>query len=428
MCQPFAWLAISPKPALNGPMTAPSSLPSSLPRLQQSPRDPAFVQAPYLFYDRVRQAGRVVFWEDWGLPVTAHSTVVGGCLRDRRLGRAAPAGFGTTPAAHLAPFYDLEAHSMLELDGPPHAKLRAQVLRAFTSRRIAALAPEIEALCHQLIDALPEGGCDLLPHYAQHVPAIIIARLLGLDDATAPDLLRWSHAMVGMYQARRSPEVETAAVAASLEFGAFLRGQMAKRRLSPADDLLSALLATETDEDRGLSEAEILSTAILLLNAGHEATVHSLGNALAQLLRQPQLWAASQEAADNAPALAALVEEALRFDPPLHLFLRWVKEDMEIGTQVFARGERIGLLLAGANRDPAIWYDPDRFDPQRPGKPHHAFGAGAHFCLGAPLARMEMQIALKVLIQRLPRLTLTEPPAYADLYPFHGLNTLKVHY
>ncbi|WP_339112399.1 cytochrome P450 [Thioclava sp. GXIMD2076] len=395
----------------------------SLPHLSRSPRDPAFVQDPYPFYDMIRQAGPVVQWQEWGLPVTARSTVVSACLRDRRLGREAPEGFGQTPPAHLAPFYDIEAHSMLELDGPRHAKLRAQVLRAFTSRRIAALAPEIETLCHQLIDAFPAGGCDLLPAYAQHLPAIIIARLLGLPDATAPDLLRWSHAMVGMYQARRTAEVEAKAVAASSEFAAFIRATLAERRRDPREDLLSAMLAAQAGDGSGLSEDEILSTAILLLNAGHEATVHSLGNAVAQFLERGTQWPQGDPAAE-----AALVEEALRIDPPLHLFERWVLEDMEIGGQAFRRGDRIGLLLAGANRDPSAWDRPGILDPARPSRPHHAFGAGAHFCLGAPLARMELQIGLRVLFARLPNLSLDERPVYADLYPFHGLETLALSY
>lgn len=385
--------------------------------LKQSPTDPAFVQNPYPFYDRLRAAGPVVMWEDYGLPVSASAATIGLILRDRRLGRAPPPEFAPDIPPHLAPFYDIEAHSMLELDPPRHTKLRAQVLRAFTSRRIAGLAPEIAALTDALIDALPGGPVDLLPAFAQKLPVIVIARLLGVPEDRAPDLLAWSNAMVGMYQARRDRAAEEAACAAATAFSAFLRGLIADRSRAPADDLLSHLIAA----GEGLTPEEMISTCILLLNAGHEATVHTLGNGIKALLE-----ARTPPAALAPERIEATAEEILRFDPPLHLFTRWVQEDMEIAGHPFARGGRIGCLLAGGNRDPQGWDRPDRFDPARPAKPHLSFGAGVHFCLGAPLARLEMQIALPILFARLPGLRLAGKPRYANLYHFHGLEALRV--
>jgi len=385
--------------------------------LKQSPTDPAFVQNPYPFYDRLRAAGPVVMWEDYGLPVSASATTIGMILRDRRLGRAPPQEFAPVIPPHLAPFYAIEAHSMLELDPPRQTRLRAQVLRAFTSRQIAGLAPGVAALTHQLIDALPEGPFDLLPAFARQLPVIVIARLLGVPEDRAPDLVAWSNAMVGMYQARRDRATEEAAVAAAIAFSDYLRGLVADRTRRPGDDLISHLVLAGD----ALTPEELISTCILLLNAGHEATVHTLGNGIKSLL----------EAKTPAEALApdrveATVEEILRFDPPLHLFWRWVQEDMEIAGHPFPRGSRIGCLLAGGNRDPQGWERPGKFLPDRLVRPNLAFGGGAHFCIGAPLARLELQVALPILFARLPGLRLKGKPRYADLYHFHGLDRLVV--
>lgn len=190
--------------------------------LTQSPLDPAFVQPPYPFYDRVRAAGAFAFWQDYDLPVSARAVVVGAALRDRRLGREAPPEHAPEIPPHLAPFYAVEAHSMLELEPPRHTRLRRLVLRAFTSARIAALGPEIEQLAEELIARFPAGGGDLLAHFARPLPVIIIARLLGVPEERADDLLTWSNAMVGMYQARRTRESEAAAIAATEAFVDFL--------------------------------------------------------------------------------------------------------------------------------------------------------------------------------------------------------------
>ena len=389
--------------------------------IRQSPTDPDFVQNPYPFYDRLRALGPVVRWEDYDLPVTASATVVGAVLRDRRLGRETPAERAEPVPAHLAPFHAVEDHSMLELEPPRHTRLRALVLRAFTTRRIAALGPEIAALAHNLIDALPaDGPFDLIAGFAKPLPVRIIARLLGVPEDRADDLLAWSNAMVGMYQARRSRETEEAAAAAAADFAGFLRAHGEARRRAPGDDLISHLLAAQ-DAEGGLTEAELIATCILLLNAGHEASVHTIGNGVKTLLET------GTPAAALAPdRVADTVEEILRYDPPLHLFTRWVYEEMEIAGHSFRRGDRIGCLLAGANRDPGPWDDPEVFDPARPAKTNLAFGAGVHFCVGAPLARLEPQVALPILFHRMPGLKIAEPPRYANLYHFHGLERLML--
>jgi cytochrome P450 len=383
--------------------------------LHQSPTDPDFVQNPYPFYERARAAGPFFHWAEYDLVCTGNAAAVNAIFRDRRFGREAPE---TLPIPdHLRPFYAVEAHSMLELEPPRHTRLRGLVLRAFTSRRIAALQPEIESLSHQLIDSFPKGPFDLLQAFAQPLPVIIIARLLGVPEAMAPDLLRWSNAMVGMYQAGRTPEMEAAAVAATEAFVAFLTEYISERRARPADDLITHLISAEMEGEK-LSTEELISTCILLLNAGHEATVHTIGNGVKALLENRITL--------DPENIDGTVEEILRFDPALHMFTRWVYDDVEMMGQTFHRGDRVALLLAAANRDATLWDKPDRFLPSRPIKPHVSFGAGLHFCVGAPLARLELQTALPILFARHPGMALADKPAYADVYHFHGLKRLMI--
>ena len=388
--------------------------------LQQSPVDQDFVQNPYPFYERARAAGPFFHWQDYGLACTGHWAAVNASLRDRRFGREAPAELAPVIAPHLAPFYAVEAHSMLELEPPRHTRLRSLVLRAFTSRRIAALGPEIAGLSEKLVAALPDGPFDLLAGFAAPLPARIIARLLGVPEEMAPDLLRWSNAMVGMYMAGRTRPMEDRAVAAAQEFSSFLRGYVDQRRKTPADDLISHLIAAEEGGEK-LSTDELITTCILLLNAGHEATVHTIGNGVKALLEHKTPVAAL------APEhVARTVEEILRFDPALHMFTRHVYEDVEVMGQHFQRGDQVGLLLAAANRDPGQWEKPEAFRPGRPVMPLATFGAGLHFCVGAPLARLELQIALPILFAQCPELRLAEPPRFANVYHFHGLGQLLV--
>lgn len=395
----------------------------SLPVLSQSPTDPAFVQDPYPAYARARARGPLVWWQDYAMPAAFSRDVVTTLLRDRRFGREIPAELARPVPDHLRPFYAVDDHSMLELEPPRHTRLRGLVLRAFTSRRIAALEPGITALAHGLIDAFPEGPFDLLPAFAAPLPVIVIARLLGVPEERAPDLLRWSNAMVAMYQARRDRAVEDAAAAAAADFTDFLTAHVADRRASPRDDLITDLIRAEADGER-LSTEELIATCILLLNAGHEATVHTIGNGVAGLLTRP-LPLPLPDLLDPGH-IDGTVEEILRHDPPLHMFTRYALEEVEVCGHRFARGDRVALLLAAANRDPAAWPDPDRFDPLRPVRTNASFGGGLHFCLGAPLARLELRTALPVLFRRCPDLRLEEPARYANTYHFHGLDRLMV--
>lgn len=384
-----------------------------LPRVRQDPTDPAFVQNPYPAYERMRAAGPLVWWDDYAMPATTTYETTAAILKDRRFGREALDPLRVPP--HLRDFYAVEAHSMLELEPPRHTRLRGLVTRAFTSSRIRALEPDIEALCQSLIDRFPAEPFDLLMAYCTEIPVRIIARLIGVPETMCPQLLAWSHAMVGMYQAKRTRAMEEAANAAARDFAAWMTELISARRAAPGRDLLSALIAAEAAEGR-LTRDELVTTVILLLNAGHEATVHTLGNGIKTLLTT-----------GHRQITPSLVEEVLRFDPPLHLFTRTAREEIALAGHRFARGDQVGCLLAAANRDPAFAPQPQLFDPSRViAAPNLSFGAGLHFCVGAPLARLEIETALRTLFERCPKLTLDVRPQYAPIYHFHGLRALIV--
>ncbi len=386
------------------------------------PRAAQFYENPYPIYHELRQKLPVFKWEQYGYWCFPAFEEVNALLRDRRFGRQIlhvatreELGLAEIPA-RLKPFYDFEAHSLLELEPPVHTRLRGLVSRAFLSRQVERLRPKIESLSNRLIDGFEgKGEVDLLAAYATPIPVIVICELLGVPTEMAGQLLRWSHDMVAMYMARRDRAVEEAAVAATIAFSDYMRGLVNARRTDLRDDLLSALIRAEA-EGQKLTENELITTAILILNAGHEATVHAIGNGVKTLL----------ELGVKGPISETLVDETLRFDAPLHLFTRYALEDMEYAGIKLKKGEEVGLMLGAANRDPARFADPDQFVPARDPNPHVSFGAGIHFCIGAPLARLEMLIAFQTLFKRLPNLALAAPPHYKDSYHFHGLGELRV--
>ncbi len=388
------------------------------------PREAQFYENPYPAYHELRRKVPAFKWQQYGYWCFAGHEDVNALLRDRRFGRQIlhvatreELGLAETPA-RLKPFYDFEQHSLLELEPPVHTRLRGLVSRAFLSRQVERLRLKIENLSNQLIDGFEKKDeVDLLSVYATPIPIIVICELLGVPTNKADQLLSWSHDMVAMYVARRDRAVEDAAVAATVAFSNYMRELVNARRKDLKDDLLSALIRAET-EGQKLSENELITTAILILNAGHEATVHSIGNGVKTLL----------ERGVKEPITETLIEEILRFDAPLHLFTRYALEDIEYAGIKLKKGEEVGLMLGAANRDPARFDNPDQFNPAREPNPHVSFGAGIHFCIGAPLARLEMLIAFQTLFKRLPKLALTAAPHYRDVYHFHGLESLRVKF
>lgn len=351
---------------------------------------------------------------------------VNALLRDRRFGRENRWGAPLNPVegrGHLADFDRIESGSLLEREPPAHTRLRTLVNRAFVSRSVERLRPRISALANELVDALPaDQPFDLLPSFATPIPLTVICELLGVPVRRADDLLSWSHAMCEMYVPQRSRETEERANRASADFGAFLTAHIEDHKHSGADDLLSALIAVR-DIGEKLTDDELISTCVLLLNAGHEATVHQTGNAVKTILDQ----GGDPRRFFETPQLAATsIEEALRFDAPLHMFTRYAYEEIDLGPVTLKPGEQVALLLGAANRDPSAFDTPDEFRPGRADQKNVSFGAGLHFCIGAPLARLELQESLAVLFSRLPDLKLKAEPRYRDSYHFHGLESLTV--
>ncbi len=387
------------------------------------PRDTQFVQNPYPAYESIRAACPAFKWQQYGHWCFVNHEDVNTLLRDRRFGRQIlhvasreELGWHETPE-HLAAFYDFEKHSLLELEPPVHTRLRSLVNRAFLSRQVEKLKPKITSLCNKLLDNIESNlQVDLLTAYATPIPVIVICELLGVPTEMKDQLLVWSHDMVAMYMAKRDRTVEDQAVKATLEFSDYMRNLVSDRRKNPSTDLLSELIRAESEGGK-LSEDELITIAILLLNAGHEATVHAIGNAVKALLE-------NNIRSNISPAI---VEETLRYDAPLHMFTRYALEDLEYNGIQLKKGEVVGLMLGAANRDSARFEKADAFFPARQQNPHVSFGAGIHFCIGAPLARLEIDIALQSLFQRFPNLTLAEPPRYRDAYHFHGLERLMVN-
>ncbi|YBV97767.1 cytochrome P450 [Phyllobacteriaceae bacterium JZ32] len=397
-------------------------------RVRLDPHEPAFVQNPYTAYGWLHTHSPAFFWEDYGFWCFAGHDEINRLLRDRRFGREKPADDlgGGADRAHLADFDRVERHSMLELEPPAHTRLRTLVNRAFVSRQVERLRPRIEELANELIDGFEgDGDVDLISAFATPIPVVVIAEMLGVPAENAPQLLDWSHRMVAMYMHGQRRETQESANRAAAEFSAYIRDYANQCRRKPGDDLLSLLIAAEEDGAK-LSEDELVTTAILLLNAGHEATVNQTGNAVKTILesgRDPKALFATPE------STAATVEECLRYDAPLHMFTRYAYDGIDLGDGISIRpGERIGLILGAGNRDPRSLDEPDRFLPGRADQKNVSFGAGIHFCIGAPLARLEMQVSLKTLFTRLPGIRLAETPLYRDTYHFHGLERLRLEW
>ncbi len=401
-------------------------------RATAQPRDPGFYRDPYRFYDAVHASAPVFHWENYGHWCFAGLDDVNALLRDRRFGRQilhlmSREQLGMAPPKpHTAAFDQTEKYSLLTLEPPAHTRLRKLVNRAFVSRHVEQLRPRIARLANELIDGFAaDGGTELLKSFAAPVPAVVIAEMIGLPADMAMQLVAWSNRMVAMYMFGVTHETELDANQASIEFMDYVRTMIDERRRQPREDLLTHMLTSEVDGEK-LSEEEVVSTTILLLNAGHEATVHTTGNGVKAIL-ESGLDPRSLFADEN--RTEATVEECIRYDAPLHMFTRYALQDVTLANgRSFKQGETIGLMLAAANRDPTRFAHANRFDPFRTDGQNVSFGAGIHFCIGAPLARIEMQVAMRTLFERLPGLRLAGEPQYRNIYHFHGLERLDVRW
>jgi cytochrome P450 len=393
------------------------------------PREIGFIADPYPAYDQLRRAGRIHYDErtDHWL-ITRHADV-NALLRDRRFGRsylhlATHEEMGHPHDPELqAPFWHVIRNGMLDREPPDHTRLRGLVSRAFTPRRVAEMRDTIQDIVDGLVDeALARSEFDLLATVLEPLPVTVIAELLGIPQEDRHLLRPWSAEICLMYELNPSEEYARRATRASIEFSDYLADLSRTRRANPGSDLISALTQVVVEGDR-LTEDELVGTCVLLLNAGHEASVNGSGNGWWALFRNP--GELERLRADHS-ILATAVEELLRYDTPLQLFERWVLEDSEICGVAVPKGAELGLMFGSSNRDPDVFAEPDRLDLARDPNPHITFGAGIHFCLGAPLARLEMQIAFETILRRMPRLELLQEPEWKPTYIIRGLKSLRV--
>ncbi|MFE0172586.1 cytochrome P450 [Streptomyces sp. NPDC059002] len=395
-----------------------------------APGDPEFLADPYPAYAALREAGRAHHYPPTNQWLIPHHKDVSTLLRDRRLGRTylhrfthEEFGRAAPPPEHEA-FHVLNDNGMLDLEAPTHTRIRRLVAKAFTPRTVEQLRPYVEELADRLVrDLVADGGGDLAARVAEPLPVAVIGEMLGVPEGDRNLLRPWSADICGMYELNPSEETAARAVRASLEFTAYLRELIAVRRADPGDDLISGLIAAYEDGE-SLSEQEMISTCVLLLNAGHEATVNATVNGWYALFRAPAQLAALR--ADPASLVPTAVEELLRHDTPLQLFERWVLEDIEVGGVRIPRGAEVALLFGSANHDPAVFAAPAELDIARADNPHISFGAGIHYCIGAPLARIELAASLGALLRRAPRLRMAAEPGRRPNFVMRGLTGLLV--
>ncbi|KOU44395.1 cytochrome P450 [Streptomyces sp. WM6373] len=398
------------------------------------PWDAAFVADPYPAYRELREQGRAIWWEATGQWLVPHYADVSALLRDRRLGRTylhrfSHEEFGRqAPPPEHEPFHVLNGNGLLDLEDPAHARVRRLVAKAFTPRTVERLVPAVQRMAGELVGRLlADGGGDLLATVAEPLPVAVIAELLGVPEADRGLLRPWSADICGMFELRPEEETARRAVRASIDFSAYLRELISERRARPGEDLISGLIAAHDEEGR-LSEQEMISTCVLLLNAGHEATVNTTVNGWWALFRNPDQLAALRAGRDP-EKLSTAVDELMRYDTPLQMFERWVLDDIRVGDTEIPRGAEVALLFGSANRDPARFDDPDTLDLSRADNPHLTFGAGIHYCLGAPLARRELEASFGALLaDGIPPLRLVEEPQWQDGYVIRGLERLLVEF
>lgn len=387
--------------------------------------DPSFVENPYPGLKELRQAGKPVWHEDLGMFLAAGYNDANAVLRTKTLGRIFTP---KEPESQWHEFNWLHSDSLLDSEPPKHTRLRSLVGKAFSRSRIESLRPEVERIANNLLDEAEDklssnGNFDLIADYAEPLPVKVIAALLGFPDRDEHLLRPWSQSIVKMYEVSPSLEAQEEAKQAAHEFAEYVRALMMERKTSTGADLISELAVVEEAGEK-LNAQELIATCVLLLNAGHEASVNGFGNGMVASFERPDQLELLRK--DPRGIADTAIEEFLRFDAPLHLFERTATADTEIGGVLVKEGQKIASLLGSANRDETIFDRADELDLTREHNPHIGFGAGIHFCLGAPLSRIEMSASLPLLFERFPNLKLVATPKRRPTFVLRGYESIPV--
>ena len=401
------------------------------------PYSDEFQEDPYPTYVRMRAKTPVFYDDDWELTFFTRHADVAGILKDRRFGRqvtnAVPPEeidrdlFDRTHPPHLHNWTRLIRGSFIDLEPPQHTRIRRLVQGAFTRRSAESYRSQIEELASSLMNvAIESGRMEAIADYATPIPLAMIGSMLGVPSEDHRRLVAWSHAIVRVFDKQCTPAEALAAEQAVTEFADYLVEHFSFRREHPGDELIDALIAARFEGDR-LSQEELVATCILVLNAGHEATVHAIGNSLLALASHPQQlrWLR-----DHPGATAGAVDELLRYDSPLQMFERWVLESLTWGDDsngvILRRGTKVGLLFGSANRDERAFADPVALDLSRRDNPYVSFGGGIHHCVGAPLAKIEMEVALAEFARRVGDFTIPDQLERVPSLVFRGVKTLTI--
>ena len=408
---------------------------TSLPDLVFDTADPGFVADPYPAYARVRETTSV--WHPAGdhLWYLTRYADVHAAFRDHRLGTSFLHRY-TPEELNLAPdipvwrdprwkdFASFERWELLNLEPPAHTRLRRLVTEAFTPRATEGMRTKIQERAQRLLQTGREAGSiDLIASYAQHFSLGIICELIGVPEDDHDTILKLSDATIRMYEPAPSEELRAAANTAARDFRQYLLKLIAQRRRRAADDLLTAMIGAIVDGER-LTDDQIVSTSMVLLMAGHEAAVNATSNGIAAFAAHPDQWQLIRSG-EVSPRVA--LEEILRYDPPLQWFERWVlDEDFEINGVAIPLGARVALVLGAANRDPRKYKEPDQFDIRRADANHLSFGGGIHFCLGAPLARLELETTIAELARSETEIVIIAPTIRRPTFQFRGYDRLVI--
>jgi len=387
--------------------------------------DPDFIADPYPALKELRKGDGPVWHEGMQIFLAAKHGDANDVFRNKSLGRIfAP----KTPEFEWEIFNWLHADSILDSEPPKHTRLRSLVAKAFNRQKIEGMRPSVERITHNLLDVIDEKvksgiSFDLIADYAEPLPVKIIADLLGFPESDEHLLRPWSQAIVKMYEVNPTLQYQADAKKAGHEFAEYVRGLAEQRKKTPGQDLISELATVEENGEK-LNMQELVATCVLLLNAGHEASVNAFGNGMVAVLERPDQTKLLREKPRELTNTA--LEEFMRFDAPLHLFERTATADTQIGGVEIKQGQKIAALIGSANRDDSVFSSAESMDVTRDPNPHIGFGAGIHFCLGAPLARLEMSVSLPALWEKYPQMQLSAKPVRRPTFVLRGYENVFI--